>query len=289
VSGTLDDNRVALADLITRFRQTSDALASRQQQLAASLPALRDLLDAAPPALTALDGMLPPLRRLAVALRPSVEIAPGVLDHGLPFVEALGSLLAPDRLGTLVSTLRPTVKSLRQLEGSLPKPLDFAEKVSGCSVDNVLPVITKAAPDGHLSSDQPVWQDFLHGLANLTSAQQNFGGDGYATRYSFGLSQDLVVTALNTSKDLVMLSGEPLVGARPKWTPGHQPPYRPDVPCETQKVDDNLQTETVGAAAARSTIHLKPVKAWSREKLAQQVRKSIAPLAKAAAAARRAR
>ena len=81
-------------------------------------------------------------------------------------------------------------------------------------------------PDGHLSTDQPVWQDLLHGLANLTAAQGNYGGDGYATRYSFGLSQNVVTTSVNAQSDLVMLAGEPLVGSRPKWTPGHQPPYR---------------------------------------------------------------
>jgi hypothetical protein len=284
VSTTLDNNRVALADLITRFRVTNDTLASRQEQLRATLPALRDFLDASEPALTALDGMLPPLRRLAVELRPSLRIAPDVLDDAIPFVSALGSLLAPDRLDSLVTTLRPTVETLRQLERSLPQPLGYAEKVSGCSTDKILPVITKQAPDGHLSTDQPVWQDFLHGLSNLTAAQQNFGGDGYATRYSFGLSQDLVVTNVNVAKDLVMLAGEPLAGARPAWTPGHQPPYMPDAPCEDQPTVANIDTETVGAPAAARTIHLKPVKAWSKQRMAQEVRKSITRLKRTATA-----
>ncbi len=275
VSAALDDNRVALGDLITRFRQTNDTLASRQQQLAASLPALRDLLDEAPAALDALDGMLPPLRRLSVALRPSLDIAPEVLDNGIPFASALASLLRTDRLGALVNALRPTVSSLRQLERSLPQPLNFAEKISHCAVRNVLPVISMEVPDGHLSTDQPAWQDLLHGLSNLNSAQQNFGGDGPATRYSFGFSQDIVVTALNNSANLVMLSGTPLVGARPKWTPGHQPPYEPDVACETQPVLQDVKSETVGAPAAKKTIRLKKTEPWTRKQLQSRVRKSL--------------
>jgi len=282
VSATLDENRIALADLITRFRVTNDTLASRQQRLAASLPALEELLDAAPPALRALDGMLPPLRRLSVALRPSLRIAPDVLDHALPFVGALDSLLAPDRLDSLVTELRPAVDTLRQLEGSLPEPLRLAEKVAGCSVDKVLPVLDMEVPDGHLSSDQPVWQDLLHGLANLTSAQQNYGGDGYATRYSFGLSQNVVTTSLNAQSDLVMLSGEPLVGSRPKWTPGHQPPFEPDAPCEDQPVVKSVESETVPAIPASRTIKLKPAKEpWTRKQLQQRLRKSLNVLRKA--------
>ncbi|HEX6388122.1 MAG TPA: MlaD family protein [Solirubrobacteraceae bacterium] len=273
VSATLDDNRVALADLITRFRVTNDALAARQQQLAETLPALRDLLDEAPPALRALDGMLPPLRRLAEALPPSLRIAPRVLDRGVPFANALAALLRSDRLDELVTRLRPTVTSLRRLERQLPKPLDYAKNVSGCSVDKILPVITKEVPDGPLSTGQPAWQELLHGLSSLTSAQQNFGGDGYSTRYSFGFSQDqLVITDTNVS-DLVMLSGNPIAGARPKWTPGHQPPFEPDVPCETQPVDTDLSSPTVGARSAR-TIRLKPVEPWTRAKLRSEVTKS---------------
>jgi virulence factor Mce-like protein len=273
VSSALDENRGALGDLITRFRLTNDALASRQEQLAASLPALRDLLGEAPPALDALDGMLPPLRKLAVALRPSLKIAPGVLDHGTPFAHALSSLLSSHRLDELVTRLRPTVKSLRQLELSLPKPLGYAKSVSGCSVDKILPVITKEVPDGTLSSGQPAYQDLLHGLSSLTSAQQDFGGDGYSTRYSFGFSQDqLVVTPTNTS-DLVMLTGTKLAGARPKWTPGHQPPYMPDVPCDTQPVDADLTSPTVGAPASR-TFRLKPVQPWTPSKLRSEISKS---------------
>jgi ABC-type transporter Mla subunit MlaD len=273
VSAALDENRGALADLITRFRITSDALASRQEQLAASLPALRDLLHEAPPALTALDGMLPPLRRLALALPPSLRIAGGVLDHGVPFAGALASLLRPDRLGELVARLRPTVTTLRRLERQLPKPLQYAKSVSGCSVDNVLPVLSQEVPDGTLTNGQPAYQELLHGLSSLTSAQQDFGGDGYSTRYSFGFSQDaLVITPTNVS-DLVMLSGNKLAGARPKWTPGHQPPFEPGVACETQPVDTDLSTQTVGAPAAR-TVRFKPVKPWTPGKLRSEITKS---------------
>ncbi len=281
LSGTLDENRVALADLITRLRVTTDTLASRQEQLAASLPELERLLDAAPPALRALDGLLPPLRRLSVALRPSLKIAPDVLDHALPFVGALDSLLQPDRLDALVKTLRPTVSTLRKLEGSLPEPLRLTEKISDCSVDNVLPVLNMEVPDGHLSTDQPVWQDLLHGLANLTAAQGNYGGDGYATRYSFGLSQNVVTTSVNAQSDLVMLAGEPLVGSRPKWTPGHQPPYEPDVPCETQPIVKSVESETVPALPVSRTIKLKPTDAWSRKQLTDRLRKSLKVLKKA--------
>jgi phospholipid/cholesterol/gamma-HCH transport system substrate-binding protein len=280
LSSTLDHHRTELMGLITTFRRTMDALAGRQQKLAATVPALRRLFESAPAALTDLDRALPPLRVLSAALRPSLKVAPGVLDHAVPFLSALDSLLAPDRLDRLVTELGPSVRRLRSLERSLPGLMNLVRPVSSCVSNQVVPVLSKQVDDGALSSHQPAWQDLLVGLLGLNSAQQNFGGDGYGTRYSFGLDQTVLATNLNVPDRLVMLSGTPLVGARPRWTPGHQPPYRPDVPCETQPVQ-SVVADTVPAPAATRTIQLKPTKAWTRAQLLDHLRASLRTLKQA--------
>jgi virulence factor Mce-like protein len=277
VSDALARNRRELGGFITGFRRTMEALADRQAPLRASLPAMQRLLEASPRALAAIDRALPPLRALSVALRPSLAIAPGVLDHAQPFLASLRSLMAPDRLDGLVLDLGPSVDRLRALERSLPPLLDLVRPVSDCVRTNVLPILEAKVDDGHLSTNQAVWLDLLHGLQGLLSSQQNFGGDGYGTRYSFGIDQTVVATQLAVPERLVMLSGTPLLGARPKWTPGHQPPYRPDVPCETQPLP-SLEAETVGAPANQRTIRLKPEKAWTRKQLLSRLRQSYAKL-----------
>ncbi len=50
-----------------------------------------------------------------------------------------------------------------------------------------MPLFNAKVPDGALSSGRPVWQDFAHALVGLSSASQNFDGNGHALRYQFGL------------------------------------------------------------------------------------------------------
>jgi phospholipid/cholesterol/gamma-HCH transport system substrate-binding protein len=275
VSATLDDNRQQLGGLITNFRGTMDALASRQAQLGASIPALARLVETAPAALSELDRALPPLRRLSVALRPSLKVAPAVFDHALPFLSALDSLLAPDRLDRLVTDLGPAVDQLRRAESTLPPLFDVVKPVSTCVTDKLVPVLNTEVPDGALSTHQPNWRELLQGLEGLASAQQNFGGDGYSTRYSAGLDQNVLATKIPVADTLVQLSGTQLVGARPRWTPGTQPPYKPDVPCETQPVQTNLNSETVQAPAADRQIRLQPVKPWTTSQLRDKLKSAI--------------
>ena len=60
--------------MVTNLGATAGALASQDQALSASVPALRDTLRASRPALVALDGTLPPLRALATEATPSVAV-----------------------------------------------------------------------------------------------------------------------------------------------------------------------------------------------------------------------
>lgn len=243
LNSTLDAHRVQLQGLLTGFRGTAEALASQQGALLRTVPALRGLLDRAPAALTALDRALPPLRTLAVALRPGLRVAPPVLDHAVPFLHALDALTASRRLPALVAQLQPTVDNVNRLEGRLPPLLDVVRPVSRCVSARVTPVLEATVPDGALTAKgRMVWQELFSLGTGLLSSQQNFGGDGYATRYSFGLGADGVATKLPGPSNLVQIGSDATLGSRPAFH-NRQPAFAPAAPCLQQPVT-SLVAET---------------------------------------------
>jgi virulence factor Mce-like protein len=252
---TLDANRVRLQGLLSGFRGTMEALAAEQGALAASVPALAGLLQRTPAAVAALDGALPPLRTLAVALRPGLKVAPPVLDHALPFLNALGDTTRPGRLPALVSTLRPTVRTLRDLEHTLPPLFAQVRPVSQCITTRVVPVLNATVPDGALTATgRSVWQELFSLGTGLLSSQQNFGGDGYATRYSFGLGTEGVATRLPGPSNLVQIGDSATLGSRPAFH-NKQPAFAPDARCLDQPLT-TLEAETAPPQGTTTRIRI---------------------------------
>lgn len=253
---TLDAHRVQLQGLLTGFRGTMDALASQQGALAASVPALRGLLDRTPSAVAALDRALPPLRELAVALRPGLKAAPPVLDHAPAFLDALGDLTRPGRLPALVAELRPTVDTVRRLETTLPPLLDTIRPVAQCITTKVVPILNATVPDGALTATgRSVWQELFSLGTGLLSSQQNFGGDGYATRYSFGLGTDGVATNLPGPSNLVQIGSEETLGSRPAFR-NNQPAFAPDASCLKEPLT-SLVAETAPPAGTITPVSVR--------------------------------
>ena len=198
-----------LDTLLATYRTTLDALGRRQALAARDVPALERLLTSAPrfaaarPLGAARGAHASPRPRA-----PALEIAPPVLDHANAFVAELRTLMGADRLDRIITELGPVTARLLELEQSLPELFGLVDRVSGCVRDKVLPVLNTQVDDGHLSTGQPVWQDLIHGAQGLLSSQQNFGGDGYSTRFSFGVDQTVVATRAGVG-DLVQLTGSP--------------------------------------------------------------------------------
>ncbi|WP_354699630.1 hypothetical protein DSM112329_05351 [Paraconexibacter sp. AEG42_29] len=253
---TLDAHRIQLQGLLTGFRGTMDALASQQGALSATVPALRGLLERTPAAVTALDRTLPPLRELAVALRPGLKAAPPVLDRAPAFLTALGDLTRPGRLPALVAELRPTARTLSTLERTLPPLLNVVRPVSQCLTTRVVPILNATVPDGALTAKgRTVWQELFSLGTGLLSSQQNFGGDGYATRYSFGLGTDGVATRLPGPSNLVQIGSEETLGSRPAFR-NNQSPFMPDAPCLDQPLT-SLEAETAPPAGTITPVSVR--------------------------------
>lgn len=240
VTATLNSGSAQLADLITGLDRTSSALAAADGALAQSVSGLDQTLQVAPPALAAVDRSLPPLASLAAALERSLRVAPPLLDGVISAVSELGSVLAPAERGSLLEALKTTFVSFPNMLRELGSVFAVTKLVTDCLRTHVTPILTSVVPDGALSTGEPVWRDFVHFVVGLTSATQDFDGNGYWTR--------LITGAGETGLSIGQLPGlgqalgatpgtSGIEGARPRWVGDlTASDFRPDAPCATQPV-----------------------------------------------------
>jgi hypothetical protein len=250
------------------------AFADRQQDLRLIFARFDQVLHDAGPTLDGLDAVLPPLRQFADAIEPALRKAPRVLDDSQPFLAATATLLSPSKAPALLRQLVPSVTQLNGLEKDLPGFLDQVTPVSNCVADKIVPVLDKQADDGQFTTDQPIWQELVRFPVGLGSAAQNFSGNGYSVRYSFGIDQTAVGQTLVNPDSLFMLSGNPVLGARPVYTPGHQPPFKPDVPCASQPVT-SLAASNAPAPAGQTVTRIHKEPGWSAAKLEREVQAAL--------------
>ena len=233
-ASALASRRTELADVLVHFDTTATALAARREELAGVLGRLDALQAEAPARLRAVDAAIEPVRRFARTVRAPLREAPLVLDAALPFLRETAALVAPSRLPALVRDLRPTVRTLAQLEQQLDELFPLVATVAGCVRTNALPVLNSRLDDGELSSGQRVWEEYLHAANGLVSSSQNFDGNGFNTRFSFGLSQTVVATGAGEQQRVALGAYQ---GSRPRKPPT-RPPFNPRAPCEDQALPD---------------------------------------------------
>ena len=247
VSGALAADPRALASLITNFRITAEALAADDRALADSISGLDGVLRAAPAALRALDGALPVVRRVSAGAGPAVRIAPRALSRTAGVLAQLGALVAPGERERIVGGLRTTFVELPTLVVRMGALFPTIKPLSDCLRTHIVPVLTAAAPDGDLSTGRPVWQDLAHALVGLTSASQNFDGNGYNIRYLFGGGPEGFSTQNIPGIGTLSATTASPLRSRPVPPAGGAPPeIRRDVDCASQPVP-SLETPAGGA------------------------------------------
>ena len=244
-----------LVTLIDGLDRTVGALASRRAELEASLPALDGLLGEAPGALRAVDAALPETRALAVEVRPALRLAPETLALALPALRQARALVSPAELPALIDELNPALDDLAPLEPRLTALFDQVTPVMDCLRRNAIPTLESPLEDPPHTTGDPAYRELLHGLVGLSSASQNFDGNGTAVRYHAGFGDQLVTfgSAPSVGEPLVGLASEPLIGSRPR-PPAQQPPFRSDIPCRTQRRPD-LRAQT-GPAPTQRKVNL---------------------------------
>jgi virulence factor Mce-like protein len=247
VATALADRREDLADAVTGLARTATALASRREQLARSIPELDALVREASPSFSALNDLFPTARAFVAEARPGIREAPATLRLANPLLTQLQGLLSPSELPRLIRSGDPAIRALARLQPDLQDLLALVTPVTECARRNVVPTLKSVIEDPPLTDGRPrlpVYRELLNGLVGLSSASQNFDGNGPSLRYHAGFGDETFGTGTipSAGEALVGVTSEPLLGSRPRYT-ANIPPYRPNVPCRTQKPPD-LRADT---------------------------------------------
>jgi phospholipid/cholesterol/gamma-HCH transport system substrate-binding protein len=246
----LDANPDRLGQLVDHLAVTAQAIRSRDADLAASIAELSGVLRATPAAMRAVESALPALESASRRLTPAMALAPRALRESASVLRGLDRLVKPANRGRTLAALETTLIDLPSLVSRLAELFPTAKPMTDCLSSHMIPVLESEVPDGALSTGRPVWQDFAHMLVGLSSASQNFDGNGYALRYQIGLGSqtlstgDLPVLGPLTGLGPAELRSRPLPRADRK-----APPLRSDVPCSSQPLP-SLEAPS-GSAALR--------------------------------------
>ena len=273
VAEGLDRDPDALKSLITAFANTAGAFADEQENLSATIDELPVTLRAGRRAFGALRTAFPPVRRLAREMLPTVRTSGPALDAQLPLVKQLRGLVRPEELQGLVSDLRPLVPDLVRLNREAI-PLQEETRLTGSCNVNVLHEWNESeVPDPNFPAVGPIYQEASKQFVGLGAESRNFDANGQYVRSAVQSAN----YAMATGDGRFFFTNLPVEGVNPPKAPG-QPPYRPDVPCETQQAPDlrtyvqeppqqiKINHNAPGAAERRARVNESLMK-WMRDEL----------------------
>jgi virulence factor Mce-like protein len=237
VAAGLDRDPARLRTLVTDLHRTMQAFAASEGDLRASVAELPGTLRQALPALADLNAAFPSVRRFARAARPGVRSTGPAARAVTPLAEQLRGLVGQDELRGLAADLRAATPASAALARETVPLLEEIRPLASCTTNVLVPFGKLEVPDKAFPASGPVYQEagkFLPGLAgesrSFDANGQWFKVLGQGGAETFDLGNGLFGTAL-----------EPIAGVNPP--PDRTiPPYRPDVPCETQELP-NLETK----------------------------------------------
>jgi phospholipid/cholesterol/gamma-HCH transport system substrate-binding protein len=240
VAAALDRSPERLRALITNLAVTFTAFASEQQNLSLAIDELPRTLDVGSRALASLNDAFPSVRRLAAAMTPAVRTSPAALDAQLPFLQQLRGLVSDAELGALAKELRTTVPHLVELNKGGVELQEQQRAFSSCSYNVVAPWQEDTIEDPNFASVGRVYEEGVKWLPGISGESRNFDANGQWVR-SFAQNANYAYALGNGRFFFTEL---PVQGVNPP--PQVQPPFEPDVPCETQEPPD---LDTIPAAA----------------------------------------
>jgi phospholipid/cholesterol/gamma-HCH transport system substrate-binding protein len=268
VAEGLDRDPAALKALITNFAQTMQAFASEQENLSATIDELPRTLRAGFDAFGRLNRALPPLRELVGELRPTVRASGPTLDAQLPLVRQLRGLVGPDELRGLSRDLRGTVPSLASFART-SLPLGEQQRLlSSCQSNVIFPWQEDKIEDPQFPVTGKVYQEGVKWLPGIAGESRSFDANGQYVRslakppnYAYPLGDGRF-----------LFTGDPISGVNPPRQA--LPPFRPDVPCETQQTPD-LRTRVQAPPRAIRIDNSSPEALARREKAMEPLRQFV--------------
>jgi virulence factor Mce-like protein len=243
----------ALQGLIDNFETVTGALANQSDNLATTVRLLAPTLKVAHSSFVSLNNSLPPLRTYAIELTPAVAELPGLIEASKPWLAQVRPLLSGKEGGGTAKLLAESTPGLAgAAQAGNEVALPQLNQLSLCTSQVLVPTGNQVIDD-QFSTGGPNYREFFYDLTNFAAAAQNFDGNGPLLRAQLS-SGPILVGEPNPKGNLLSdrinythVAEEPL-GTQPQ--PGTQPPFKPEVRCDTQPVPDvNGPLSNVGPAA----------------------------------------
>jgi ABC-type transporter Mla subunit MlaD len=244
-TAALNVHEQQLGEFIGNFNTFLGAFAAQSTSLSAAIAELPGTLHNARRAFASFNKAAPSIRAFSLDLVPSVEQLPSTIAAAFPWIEQVKASLGPDELGGLARSLSaasPTLAKIVTGQSSLFKQGDLLAK---CFTNVIFPSGNAKLQDGPNTSGVENYKEFWEAMVGFAGTGQNFDGNGLMPRFlvSTGsqtlrsLPTSIVGTNLKGGLRLLGRSSQPPEGTRPAF-PKAEPPYKPLVPCYTQKVPD---------------------------------------------------
>ena len=239
VAAALARHPERLKSFVSDFNTTAAAFAREDDDLQATIPALRDVLRVGEPALASLNRSLPSLSAFARDATPGVRSSLPTINASLPFVRQLRRLVSRAELRGLVADLRPTIPALARLNRDTIPFLEQNRQLSSCTNEVLLPFAKEPIPDPDFAAEGgsgfPFYEQSSKALVGLAGESRILDGNSSLFRVAGSTGG---VTLQNRSEGATYFSqNDGMQGVRPD-RPESQPVFRPNVPCETQEPPD---------------------------------------------------
>jgi phospholipid/cholesterol/gamma-HCH transport system substrate-binding protein len=234
-----------LKSLIDNLNITAAAFAREDAALAASVPALRDVLRVGRPALISLNNTLPTLRAFARDALPGVKSSGPTIDASLPFLRQVRLLVRPQELQGLARDLKATIPDLARVNAATIPLLNQQRALSACQNNVLNPFSTTPVPDPDFAgkpgydggqNNQPFKKEAPRGLVGLSGESRTGDANSPMFHVQLGSGPQNVIYR-NEGQQFVFQGALVPQGNRPV-KPDHRPVFRPGTPCELQEPPD---------------------------------------------------
>lgn len=241
VTRALNTREQALGEWVPHFNTLLGILAAQASSLEAAIARLPGTLRAARRTFAGLDRAAGPIRSFSDAIVPGLNQTAATVAAALPWISQVDRLLRPDSLGGVAKSLSQATPQLAALIGGQEALMKQGDQFSRCLTKVFFPAGEARLQDGAATSGAKADEEFFYSLVGLGGISQNFDGNGAYARFLVGGAGHILVSA-PTSLVGLKGSGNKLIGhatlapegTRPRF-PTTEPPYKPLVPCYTQK------------------------------------------------------
>ena len=239
VTAALGRNERVLQDWVVNFNQTLGIFADEKENLQSTIRLLGDTIPTADRALASLNSSFPATRAFAREILPGVRETPATIEASFPWIRQARALMSPAELQGLARDLRPTTRNLAIATDAAVKFLPQQDLFAKCLTKVVLPTGDIKITDGPFTTGSENYKSFWYTMVGLAGESQNFDGNGQYVRFQTGGGSQSFATGPSNfgGPQSFFRPATPPIGVRPVY-PGKRPPYRPDVPCFTNKIPD---------------------------------------------------